>query len=140
MNGAAPGDLYVQIRVKPHSIFTREGNDLHCEVPVDFVTAALGGELDIPTLDGHVNLKIPAETQSGKLFRLRGKGVKSVRSGSTGDLFCKISVETPIKLTREQKEMLQKFAESLAQDGDKHSPQARGWFDNVKKFFEDLKS
>lgn len=140
LHGAPPGDLYVQIRVKPHPIFAREGNDLHCEVPISFIMAVLGGEIDVPTIDGHVKLKVPAETQTGKLFRLRGKGVKSARSGSTGDLFCKVAVETPVKLTREQKELLQQFSDSVAKGGDKHSPQEKTWFDSVKKFFEDLKS
>lgn len=138
--GAPPGDLYVQIRVKPHPIFTREGIDLQCEVPVSFVIAALGGEIDVPTLDGHVKLKIPAETQSGKSFRLRGKGVKSVRNNKLGDLFCRVVVEIPVRLTREQKELLEKFNESLSKDPERHSPQAKSWFDGVRKFFEDLKS
>ena len=140
LHGAPPGDLYVQIRVKPHAIFQREGQDLFCEVPIDFVTAALGGELEVPTLDGRAKLKINAETQSGKLFRLRGKGVRALRESRTGDLICKVVVETPIRLTKEQKEMLQKFSASIAEGGEKHSPQAKGWFDGVRKFFEDLKS
>jgi molecular chaperone DnaJ len=133
--GASPGDLYVQIRLNPHSIFTREGNDLHCEVPIDITMAALGGELNIPTLDGQVKLKIPPETQSGRMFRLRGKGVKSVRTGITGDLLCKVNIETPVNLNREQKELLEKLSQSLAEDGRRHSPKAKTWFDNVKKFF-----
>lgn len=140
MHGAPAGDLYVQIRIKPHAIFTREGNDLYCEVPVSFIVAALGGELDVPTLEGDVKLKIPAETQSGKMFRLRSKGVKAMRGSATGDLFCKVLVETPVNLTREQKDLLQQFGESLARGGEKHSPQAKGWFEGVKKFFESLKS
>lgn len=135
MFGASAGDLYVQINVRPHSIFTREGNDLLCEVPISIITAALGGELDIPTLDGRVKLKIPSETQSGQIFRLRGKGVKSVRSGVTGDLLCKVVVETPINLNREQKELLEKLDQSLTEGGKKHSPKSKSWFDNVKKFF-----
>ncbi|KPJ67276.1 MAG: molecular chaperone DnaJ [Coxiella sp. DG_40] len=135
MFGAGAGDLYVQINVRPHSIFTREGNDLLCEVPISIITAALGGELDIPTLEGHVKLKIPSETQSGQMFRLRGKGVKSVRSGVTGDLLCKVVVETPVNLNREQKELLEKLNQSLSEGGKKHSPKSKSWFDNVKKFF-----
>jgi molecular chaperone DnaJ len=127
------------MRVKPHAIFKREGNDLHCELPIDFATACLGGELEIPTLDGQVKLKIPAETQSNKAFRLRGKGVKSLRGSSIGDLLCHITVETPVNLNSDQKELLRKFQESLG-DGRKHSPQSTGWFDNVKKFFNDLAS
>ncbi len=140
MHGAPAGDLYVQVRIKHHPIFTREGDDLHCEVPVSFIIAALGGEIEVPTLEGRVSLKIPVETQSGKLFRLRAKGVKSVRSGHTGDLFCKIVVETPINLSRDQKEMLRQFGESLAKEGDKHSPKAKTWFESVRKFFEGLTS
>jgi molecular chaperone DnaJ len=135
MFGAQAGDLYVQIRLNPHSIFTREGNDLHCEVPIDITMAALGGELNIPTLDGQVKLKIPPETQSGRMFRLRGKGVKSVRTGITGDLLCKVNIETPVNLNREQKELLEKLSKSLSEDGRRHSPKAKSWFDNVKKFF-----
>jgi molecular chaperone DnaJ len=140
LHGSPPGDLYVQIRVKPHAIFQREGHDLYCEVPIDFVTAVLGGELEVPTLDGRAKLKISPETQSGKLMRLRGKGVRAVRDNRTGDLICRVVVETPVRLTKEQKEMLQKFSSSLVEGGDKHSPQAKGWFDGVRKFFEDLKS
>lgn len=137
--GAPSGDLYVQIHVKPHPIFTREENHLTCEVPISFPTAALGGELEVPTLDGRVNLKIPAETQTGKVFRVRGKGVKPVRGGSPGDLLCRVVVEVPVSLTRDQRELLQQFAASLEQGGKKHAPQAGGWLDGVKKFFEDMK-
>lgn len=140
LNGAPAGDLYVQIRVKQHAIFTREGEDLYSEIPISFITAALGGELEVPTLDGHVSLKIPPETQSGKLFRLRGKGVKAVRSNRVGDLLCRVIVETPINLTKEQKDLLEQLSESLNNGGDKHNPQAKSWFNNVKKFFEGLKS
>jgi molecular chaperone DnaJ len=138
-SGGPPGDLYVQIRVKPHPIFTREDNDLYCEVPIGFATAALGGDLEVPTLDGRVSLKIPAETQTGKVFRVRGKGVKPVRGGPTGDLLCRVSVETPVNLTREQKELLQKFAETMEAGGKQHAPQEGSWLDGVKKFFEDMK-
>ncbi len=134
-----PGDLYVQIRVRSHPIFTREDSNLYCEVPISFTAAALGGELEVPTLDGRVSLKIPSETQTGKVFRLRGKGVRPVRGGATGDLLCKVKVETPVNLTREQKELLERLAESMEQGGQKHSPQERSWLDGVKKFFEDMK-
>lgn len=137
--GGAAGDLYVQIRVKQHPIFTREDNMLYCEVPISFTTAALGGELEVPTLDGRVNLKIPTETQTGKVFRVRGKGVKPVRGGLTGDLLCRVIVETPVNLTKDQKELLQKLAETMEQGGRHHAPQERGWLDGVKKFFEDMK-
>lgn len=139
-NGGPPGDLYVQIRVKPHAIFKRDGNDLYCEVPINIVTAGLGGELEVPTLAGKVKLKVPAETQSGKLFRLRGKGVKSVRSGQPGDLLCKVDVETPVNLTKKQKELLEEFGKSMQEDSVKHSPRESSWLDGVKKFFEDMKS
>lgn len=134
-NGGPNGDLYVQIRVKKHAIFTREDENLYCEVPVSFTTAALGGEIEVPTLDGRVNLKIPAETQTDRVFRLRGKGVKPVRGGMQGDLYCSIKVETPVKLSSEQKEMLRKFGETL---GENHAPKQNGWLDKAKRFFEDL--
>lgn len=139
MHGGGSGDLYVQVRVKPHGIFKRDGLDLHCDVPVSFVSAALGGELDVPTLDGRVKLKIPAESQSGKQFRLRGKGVKAIRGSQQGDLMCRIVVETPINLTREQKELLQDFDKSLAKDQSRYSPKTSSWFDGVKAFFDDMK-
>lgn len=139
-NGGPAGDLYVHINVRPHDIFQRDGQDLFCEVPVSVVTASLGGELEVPTLDGRVSLKIPAESQSGKLFRLRGKGVKSVRTHQTGDLLCRIAVETPVNLTKKQKELLKEFEASMQEDKVNHSPRAANWLDGVKKFFEDMKS
>jgi molecular chaperone DnaJ len=139
VNGGPPGDLYVQIHVKPHNLFTRKGNDLLCEVPISFAAAALGGDLEIPTLDGRVNLKIPEETQSGRLFRLRGKGVRSVHGGAQGDLICRVNVETPVKLTRRQKELLRELDETMKAGGTRHSPQEESWLDGVKGFFEDLK-
>jgi molecular chaperone DnaJ len=130
----------VEINVKPHSIFARQHNDLICEVPISFINAVFGGELNVPTLDGQVKLKLPSETQSGKAFRLRGKGVKSVRGGSTGDLICKVVIETPVNLNTEQKEALRKFDEALSKDAPgKHNPKLTGWFDGVKKFFEQMK-
>ncbi len=137
-NGGPPGDLYVEIHVREHAIFKRDGNDLFCEVPISFTTAALGGELDVPTLDGRVKLKVPAESQTGKLFRLRGKGVKSVRGAHVGDLLCKVMVETPVNLTSKQKELLREFDETM-KGSDKHSPRHHSWLDGVKKFFEELK-
>lgn len=139
-NNGPSGDLYVHISVKDHPIFVRENTDLYCDVPISFTTAALGGELEIPTLDGKVKLKVPAESQSGKLFRLRSKGVRSVRSSSKGDLLCRVVVETPVKLNSKQKELLQKFEESMISGGTKHSPQASSWLDGVKKFFESMTS
>jgi molecular chaperone DnaJ len=138
-HGGPPGDLYVQIQVKPHPIFTREDSDLYCEVPIGFTVAALGGDLEVPTLDGRLNLKIPPETQTGKVFRIRGKGVKPVRGGPTGDLLCRVNIETPVNLTREQKELLEKFAESMEDGGKRHKPQEGSWLDGVKKFFEEMK-
>ncbi len=138
-SGGPAGDLYVQIRVKPHPIFSREENTLYCEVPISFTTAALGGELDVPTLDGRAPLKISAGTQTGKVFRLHGKGVKPVRGGATGDLLCRVMVETPVNLTREQKDLLEQFAATMQEGRDRHTPQELSWLDRVKKFFEDMK-
>ncbi len=137
-NGGPAGDLYVQIQVKEHPIFTRDGANLYCEVPISFPTACLGGDLQVPTLDGKVNLKIPAETQTGKLFRLRGKGVKPVRGGSVGDLLCRVQVETPVHLTKEQKALIEELNESLLGGGKHHSPQEHSWMDGVKNFFDKL--
>jgi molecular chaperone DnaJ len=136
--GGPPGDLYVHVIVKEHSIFTRDGINLHCNVPISFKMAALGGELEVPTLDGRVNLKIPAETQTGKMFRLRCKGVRSVRSSTKCDLLCQVVVETPVKLSRQQKELLQEFEKSLDENRKSHSPQAKSWLDGVKQFFDNL--
>jgi molecular chaperone DnaJ len=137
-SGGPPGDLYVQVAVKPHAIFSREDNNLFCEVPISFVIAALGGELEVPTLDGKVMLKIPAGTQTGRLFRMRGKGVKPVRGGPVGDLMCRVLVETPVKLTSEQEDLLKRFDETMKRDGAKHSPHSTTWVDGVKKFFENM--
>lgn len=133
--GGSPGDLYVDIHVKPHSIFKRAGNDLSCEAPISFSTACLGGEIEIPIVDGKVKLKIPAETQTGKVFRLRGKGVKSVHGQGMGDLLCKIKIETPVNLTDAQKQSLKDFNTSIEAGGNKHSPKSSSWFDSIKKFF-----
>lgn len=135
-NGGPPGDLYVEVRVNPHRIFNRDGADLSCEVPISFATATLGGEVELPTLDGNVSLKVPAGTQSGKVFRLRSKGVTTVRDPRKGDLFAQVAVETPVNLTSEQKELLSKFDAKVQTGGDKHSPRADNWFDTVKRFFE----
>ncbi|PHI29524.1 molecular chaperone DnaJ [Budvicia aquatica] len=138
-NGAPAGDLYVQVQVKQHPIFERDGNNLYCEVPINFAMAALGGEIEVPTLDGRVNLKVPAETQTGKLFRMRGKGVKSVRGGAQGDLLCRVVVETPVKLNDKQKQLLRELEESLGgEKGAKNSPRSKSFLDGVKKFFDDL--
>jgi len=135
-NGGPSGDLYVEVRVRPHKIFEREGSNLACEIPVSIAVATLGGDVELPTLDGNVSLKIPSGTQSGKVFRLRGRGVTTVRDARQGDLFATVSVETPVNLTSEQKELLEKFDESVRAGGDKHSPRADGWLDTVKRFFE----
>ena len=135
VNGGPPGDLYVQIHLKAHPVFQREQNDLHCEMPISFATAALGGEIEIPTLDGAANLKIPPETQTGKVFRLRGKGIKGVRSGNQGDLLCHVVVETPVNLTDRQKELLREFDESSKEDAERHNPRAKSWMDRVRDFF-----
>lgn len=139
MHGGGSGDLYVQINVKKHSIFERQDNDLHCEVPISFIIAAVGGAIEVPTLEGRVTLKIPEETQTGKVFRLRSKGMKSVRGHGQGDLLCKVVVETPVNLSREQKDLLNQLQESLENAKTNHSPRTSSWFDGVKKFFEDMK-
>lgn len=135
-NGGPSGDLYVEIHIKPHSVFQREGDDLHCEMPISFSKAALGGEIEVPTLAGKVSFTIPEGTQTGKTFRLKGKGIKGVRSGYAGDLFCHVLVETPVKLTEKQKDLLREFDRLTVEGGSKHSPQSKGWMDKVKDFFE----
>ncbi|MHA7833119.1 MAG: molecular chaperone DnaJ [Algiphilus sp.] len=135
--GAPPGDLYIQINVKPHPIFEREGTDLFCSVPISVVTAALGGEMEVPTLDGKANLKIPEATQTGKTFRLRAKGMPSLRGGSKGDLMVTVTVETPVKLTRKQQELLREFGESMDNSKERHTPQSSSWLDKARKFIED---
>ncbi|PPI86578.1 molecular chaperone DnaJ [Candidatus Pantoea edessiphila] len=138
-NGAPSGDLYVQISVKKHLIFDREENNLYCEVPINFAMAALGGEIEVPTLNGRVKLKIPSETQTGKLFRIRGRGVKSVRNGVLGDLLCRVVVETPVSLNENQKQLLTELEKSFGgPTGERNSPRSKRFFDGVKKFFEDL--
>jgi molecular chaperone DnaJ len=137
-NGGPAGDLYVEVRVREHPIFERDGSHLSCEVPVSFARAALGGNIDVPTLDGSATIKVPPETQSGRVFRLREKGIKPVRGGATGDLFCRVVVETPVHLTREQKDLLQKFEASLQKDAKRHHPREESWLDGVKRFFTSL--
>jgi molecular chaperone DnaJ len=133
-HGAPAGDLYVQVVLKSHAIFNREGSHLYCEIPVSFTMAALGGELHVPTLTGDVRLQIPAETQSGKVLRLRGKGIPGLRGGGAGDLFCRVMVETPVSLTAKQKELLQTLAADLSENK-KHTPKSNSWFASVKEFF-----
>lgn len=134
-NGGPSGDLYVVINIKPHAVFQRDHNDLHCEMPISFSTAALGGSIEIPTLDGVATIKIPAETQSGKVFRLRGKGIKGVRSTSHGDLHCHVAIETPVNLTERQKELLREFEAINENDSERHNPRAKSWMNKVKDFF-----
>jgi molecular chaperone DnaJ len=139
-NGGPPGDLYVDIRVQRHSLFERDGADISCSVPVGFATVVMGGTVQVPTLEGEVTLKIPAETQSGKVFRLRGKGVKPVRSSMTGDLYCRVDVETPVNLTAEQKKLLTEFDEAVQEGGERHGPRSTSWQDGVRRFFENISS
>ena len=136
VNGGPPGDLYVQVHIKPHPVFQRDHDDLHCEMPVSFTIAALGGDIDIPTLDGTARIKVPAESQSGKTFRLRGKGIKGVRSDFPGDLFCHVVVETPVNLTDRQKDLLREFDTISQGDAARHNPRSKGWFDKMKEFFD----
>ncbi len=138
--GTVPGDLYVEVRVREHAIFQRDGDDLHCEIPLRFGQAALGAELKVPTLEGEAEIRIPAETQTGKVFRLRGKGVKSVRSGRTGDLICTAVVETPVRLTAEQRELMQQFETTFGADPAAHSPRNDSWLDGVKRFWDRVTS
>lgn len=133
------GDLYVQVNVNDHPIFTRDGADLYCEMPISYATAALGGELEVPTLSGKVKLKIPSETQTGKLFRLRGKGVKPVRGGPIGDLMCRVSIETPVNMTAEQKGLIEQLEASFKKGGTRHNPKEHSWVDGVKSFFDKMK-
>jgi molecular chaperone DnaJ len=137
-NGGPAGDLYVEIRVREHKIFERDGSHLSCEVPMSIATASLGGTIEVPTLDGNATIKVPPETQSGRVFRLREKGIKPVRGGPTGDLFCRVVVETPVHLSREQKELLRSFEESLKSDAKRHHPREDSWLDGVKRFFSSL--
>jgi molecular chaperone DnaJ len=134
-NGGPPGDLYIEIRMKKHDIFERDGDDLHCQVPLSFTTAALGGEIEVPTLAGKAAIDIPEGTQAGKQFRLRGKGIKGVRSSYPGDLYCHVSIETPVKLSEHQRKLLKELEESLKKGGAKHSPTGSSWTDRLKSFF-----
>ncbi|HQV89333.1 MAG TPA: molecular chaperone DnaJ [Nitrosomonas sp.] len=137
VNGGPPGDLYVVIHLAAHSVFRREGDHLHCEIPISFTVAALGGEIEVPTLEGHAKIKVPAETQTGKIFRLRSKGVKGVRSREKGDLLCHVVVETPVKLTARQKELLEELESISLTDGPRHSPRAKSWMDKAREFFSE---
>ncbi len=134
-HGGPSGDLYVQVKLKPHDIFRREEDDIYCEMPISMATVTLGGELEVPTLDGRASIKIPAGTQSEKLFRLKGKGVKNVRSSRVGDLYCRVSVEIPVNLTPEQEKLLMEFNELIQVGGAKHNPRTDSWMDKIKSFF-----
>jgi molecular chaperone DnaJ len=136
VNGGPTGDLYVVVHLKQHDIFQRDGGNLHCEMPISFTTAALGGEIEVPTLGGSAKMKIPYETQTGAVFRLRNKGIKPLRSSEHGDLMVHVVVETPVKLTDKQKDLLREFDVSTQADSGKHSPRSKGWLDKVKDFFE----
>ena len=135
-NGGPPGDLYIELRVKAHEVFERDGDDLHCTVPVGMTTATLGGNIEVPTLNGKAEIDLPESTQSGKTFRLRGKGIKGVRSSYPGDLYCHISVETPVRITEHQRKLLKELDESFKKSGDRHSPNAKSWTDRVKDIFK----
>jgi len=135
VNGGPPGDLYVQVHIKPHPVFQRDHDDLHCEMPISFASAALGGDIEIPTLEGAARIKVPAETQSGKTFRLRGKGIKGVRSHAAGDLLCHVVIETPVSLTERQRELLREFEAISQRDPGRHNPRAKSWLDKMREFF-----
>ena len=138
VKGGPPGDLYVDVNIRPHPIFKREGSNLFCEVPISFTKAALGGTVEVPTIDGAVNLTIPTETQSGEVFRLRGKGVQSYRDRVLGDLFCNIQIETPVNLNTDQKNILKSFEESISKSKKEHRPNKNKWTESVKNFFNRL--
>jgi molecular chaperone DnaJ len=135
VSGGPPGDLYVVIHIKPHAVFQRDHNDLHCEMPISITTAVLGGEIEIPTLDGYAKIKVPSGTQTGKVFRLRSKGIKGVRSSMQGDLLCHVVVETPVNLTPRQKELLMEFEAISRQDSSRNNPRTKSWMDKVREFF-----
>ena len=134
LNGGPPGDLYVEIHIKKHNVFERDGDDLHCEIPISLTTAALGGKVEVPTLSGRAEIELPEGTQSGKTFRLRGKGIKGIRSSYPGDMYARVVVETPVRLNERQKQLLREL-DSMLKDP-KHSPQTRSWMDKVKDFFQ----
>ena len=137
--GGPPGDMYVRIEIRPHPVFERDGANLHCDIPISIVDATLGNDLEVPTLTGRVKLKIPAETQTGKLFRLRGKGITPIRGGPPGDLLYRLVVETPVKLTPRQRELLEEFRGIQEEQGSRQSPKRSTWFDGVKRFVDSLR-
>ncbi|MDN5873154.1 MAG: molecular chaperone DnaJ, partial [Sinobacteraceae bacterium] len=121
----------------PHPIFERDGAHLYCEVPLSFTAAALGGEIEVPTLNGGQTLRIPEATQSGSVLRVAGAGIKPVRGGAAGDLRCRITVETPVNLTREQKKLFRTLEESLEKGGKRHNPRTASWLDKARVFVEE---
>ncbi|HYN62930.1 MAG TPA: molecular chaperone DnaJ [Rubrivivax sp.] len=135
-NGGPSGDLYIEIRVKQHEIFERDGDDLHCTVPVGLTAVTLGGTIEVPTLGGNAEIDLPEGTQHGKTFRLRGKGIKGIRSSYPGDLYAHIAVETPVKLTEHQRKLLKELDESFRKGGERHSPNEKSWADRVKDLFK----
>ena len=136
VNGGPSGDLYVEIQIKPHALFERHGDDLHCRVPVGMTAAALGARIEVPTLGGAAEIDLPEGTQSGKTLRLRGKGVKGIHSGHPGDLYCHIEVETPVRLSDEQRQLLEQLDASFKRGGDRHSPAGKSWADKVRDLFK----
>ncbi len=138
LRGAPAGDLYIFLSVGPHRLFRRDGANIHCRVPIPMTTAALGGSIEVPTVEGaRTRVSIPSGAQSGQQFRLKGRGMKILRSDARGDMFVQISVETPVNLTKKQKELLKEF--EGGSNPQKHSPQSHGFFDKVKELWEDLK-
>ena len=135
INQGPPGDLYVEVHIKPHSVFERDGDDLHFQMPISFATACLGGEIQVPTLAGKASFEVAEGTQTGRTYRLKGKGIKGIRSAIPGDLYVHVQIETPVKLNEQQKKLIQELEQSLKADSRKHNPQERGWVDRVKDFF-----
>ncbi len=130
--GGSPGDLYIVLTVKEHELFERQGEDLFCEIPIKFTVASLGGPIEVPTLTGRASLKIPAATQSGTTFRLRGKGIPNLRGGQHGDQLVRVHVEVPQSLSSEQRKILEEFARV---SGDASEPTSKSFFEKAKKFF-----
>jgi len=135
INQGPPGDLYVEVHIKPHQVFERDGDDLHFQMPISYATACLGGEVQVPTLAGKASFEVAEGTQTGRTYRLRGKGIKGIRSSVPGDLYVHVQIETPVKLNDQQRKLIQELEKSLQADSRKHNPQERGWIDRVKDFF-----
>src|SRR6202034_1886335 len=138
LRGSAPGDLYIFLSVQPHRLFLRDGANVHCRVPIPMTMAALGGQLEVPTIDGvRARVTIPPGTQTGHQFRMKGKGMSVLRSPARGDMYVEAVIETPVSLTKRQQELLKEF--ERAGDKDKTSPESEGFFARVKEFWEDLR-